>query len=111
MFGNGVVGSRQGVGIPEGQLRQQGGTPRTVMVASKMETYGVRWVDESGNIHTEIMHLMEGVWFRAPNGENYASTLKHIAKDNWFVKAVTQKLSEATPTTVPTKDAVDVLGG
>lgn len=111
MNGSSSIGSRPiGVGIPMGQLSPGTGAPKTVEAVHRAETYGVRWVDDSGQVHQEFMHYMAGVWYRAPNGENYAAGLRPIAEGSWLAKSLRDVRTEAeTPAKVPEKDAVDVM--
>jgi hypothetical protein len=73
------------------------------------DTYAIEWVDDDGRVHRELMHRIGGVWHRAPNGENYANTLRAISNDSWLVKHLEERIAGQDTTTIPTKDAVDVL--
>lgn len=110
MFGNSAVSGRQvGVGIPADQRSAGTGAPRTVTNFAEMKTYAVEWVDDDGRVHREAMHCIGGIWHRAPNGENYAATLRAVAKDSWLVRLLNERTASANATSAPTTDAVDIL--
>lgn len=109
---NNAAASRPtGVVTPSQQLSTPGGSPRSVVNFLEAKTYAVEWADENGDKHRELMHFIGGQWYRAPNGENYAATLRPISKDSWLVeKLEDRRRNETTPAaSVPKKDAVDVL--
>ena len=108
MLGN--SGRQVGVGIPEGQ-RTDVGPPRTLLACVEAKTYAMSWCDEQGRKHNELMHCIGGIWHRAPNGENYASTLRSIKPDTWLAKLLNEKVADSGTTTVPAQDAVDIIGG
>jgi hypothetical protein len=83
-----------GVIIPEGQLTGNTGTPRSVRMMSRAETYAVAWVDDGGREHIELVHRIGGIWHTAPNGENYASTLRSLRPDAWLAKALEGKRAD-----------------
>jgi hypothetical protein len=86
-----------------------GGSRRVTNIA-RSEEFAVEWVDDDGRTHIEIMHRIGGVWHRAPNGENYAATLKRIAADSWLVKLLEERIAGENMASIPKEDAVDVLG-
>jgi hypothetical protein len=100
-----------GVQVPQGQLSPGQGTPRTVTNFAEVQTYGVEYVDDSGNKHVTLALRIGGTWHLAPNGENYAASLRALKGDTWLAKALEEKHGDALPATVPDKDAVDVLPG
>lgn len=111
MFGNdGVAGRQVGVGVPAGQRSAGTGSPRSVSNFAEMKTYAVEWVDENGQMHREAMHCIGGVWHRAPNGENYAATLRPINSDSWLVKLLAERIAGDNTASIPSDDAVDVIG-
>jgi hypothetical protein len=83
-----------GVILPEGQLSTGAGAPRSVKMMSRTETYAVTWADDDGREHTELIHRIGGIWHRAPNGENYASTLMSLRPDAWLAKAFENRRTE-----------------
>ena len=110
MFGEGV-GRQVGVGVPAGQRSAGTGNPRSVTNFAEMKTYAVEWVDDDGRMHREAMHCIGGVWHRAPNGENYAATLKAINPDSWLVKLLAERIAGDNTASIPKDDAVDPVGG
>ncbi len=112
MFANdgGVAGRPTGVGQSAGQRGSVAGGSRRVTNIARSEEFAVEWVDDDGRTHIEIMHRIGGVWHRAPNGENYAATLKRIAPDSWLVKLLEERIAGENTASIPKEDAVDVLG-
>jgi hypothetical protein len=111
MMGNsGMSGRPAGVGLPAGQLSQGEGSPRRVTNIARSEEFAVEYTDDNGQVHSEIMHRIGGVWHRAPNGENYARTLRRINPTSWLVKQIEERVADVTSSTpLPAQDAVDVL--
>jgi len=114
MFGDNKVNGRAvGVGIPEGQRRTQvdNSAPGTVLDFVEAQTFAVRYVDADGRTHITMVHRIGGVWHIAPNGENYAATLRPVAADSRLSKNLEERFVGATTTnTIPKEDAVDVIG-
>jgi hypothetical protein len=100
-----------GVGVPQGQRTPDvNGTPRTVTHLIEAKTYAVQFFDDDGTPHHDFIHCIGGIWYRAPNGENYAASLRRVNPTSWFVKKCEAKLADAIPAAhIPEKDAVDVL--
>jgi hypothetical protein len=111
MFGQNNVNGRQvGVGLPEGQGRADGrAAPKTVFAFQEAKTYAVQWTDVDGTVHQELVHEINGLWYRAPNGENYAKQLR-VCSD-WLSKAFAERAADSKTATVPTQDAVDIAAG
>ena len=111
---NSINGRPVGVRTPEGQLSPGTGAPREVVNFVEVRTFAVEYVDDQGNRHIDVANCIGGVWHLAPNGENYAKTLKALRGDTWLAKALTARLRDVEgqklPTTVPKEDAVDVTG-
>ncbi len=111
----GNTGLRQvGTGFPTEQLTQAStGRPGTVEHFALAETYAVQWVDQEGRSHKELLHRIGGVWFKAPNGENYAATLRPITASGKLSQALeearTAAQKKAAPIEIPKVD-VDVTG-
>lgn len=117
MLENKVVSLRQtGVGIPLGQQQPAPSAgPKQLVHLLRAETYGVQWTDDEGTVHQELMHFMGGVWYRAPNGENYARSLRPLGNDVWLTKALVDRRQEAlraarAPSGPAPADEVDVVG-
>lgn len=103
------VGNRPvGVAIPEGQRSTGRGQPRTVRALTEMKTYGAVWVDDNGAEQTEVIHRMGDLWYRAPNGVNYAATLKSLKPETWLAEALNEQLASDAPSVIPAQDAVDI---
>jgi hypothetical protein len=112
MFGTVTGGRPTSVGIPEGQRSVADAQPGTVVNFVEAKTYAVRYADSDGRVRTTLMHRIGGVWHIAPNGENYAATLRPLATDSKLAKTLEDRfLGETTTATLPKEDAVDVLGG
>lgn len=108
MFGNQV-----GVGVSFGQ-RTEGKTapPGTVVNLMEVQTFGIQYADNEGRVLTTMVHRMAGVWYLAPNGENYAATLRPLGTGSKLAKALEERFVNATTTTtVPKSDAVDIEAG
>jgi hypothetical protein len=119
MMGNPMNNRPTGVMVPQDQLSTGSGSPRTVTRFCTVDVLAVSWVDDGGKEHTEIVHRIGGVWHRAPNGENYAATLKSLAQGSWlselferrFREEQSRRLSAPTTPSVSDKDAVDPMDG
>jgi len=113
MFGTTAVSGRNtAVAIPEGQYVQGAATPGSVLNFTEAKTYAVQYADADGRVHTTLMHRINGVWYMAPNGENYASTLRPLSVDARLSKNLEERfVTETTTATIPKEDAVDVLAG
>lgn len=114
MFGNNKVNGRPvGVGIPEGQRRAQAdtGAPGAVLHFVEAQTFAVQYVDQDGRARPPtLVHRIGGVWHLAPNGENYAATLRPVAADSRLAKNLEERFVGVTTTnTIPKEDAVDVI--
>lgn len=107
----------QGVAIPQGQLEaqnapQQPPPPQQVLNFTRAETYAVRFSDDQGQSRTELMHFIDGVWYRAPNGENYAAQLRPLKGDLWLAKQLSSLRDDRVlPATVPSEDSVSLSDG
>ena len=97
-----------GVMTPEGQRSGGKGLPKTVSHCIPVETFAVEYVDDAGDVHATIMLKVNGTWYLAPNGENYAKTLKPVGEGSWLGKLLSEKTRAAAP--VPQADNVDVVG-
>ena len=109
MFGD---SGRSVVGIPAGQRRQEGsGHTRKVLNCVEMKTYAVQYEDEQGNVVIDAMQCVGGLWHKAPNGENYAATLKALPVDHWLAKQLTERVAGENTASIPKQDAVDITSG
>jgi hypothetical protein len=110
MFGN---MNGRGVGIPEGQRTgSERAAPGTVVNFVEAETFAVQYANADGIIVTTLVHRMGGQWHLAPNGENYAATLKPLNRDSKLSKALEERFLGRSTASIPTKDAVDIdVGG
>lgn len=106
-----MFGRTVGVGVPAGQRAQGTAAPKKVLNMMELRTFAVQYSDPDGSIHTTVMNQVGGVWHNAPNGENYAATLKPLPPDHWLAKLLNERLANQDTTTIPKEDAVDVLGG
>lgn len=116
MFDSNGVSSKavrpHGVKIPDGQLAAgnaptQPAPPQTVLNFTRAETYAVRYSDDNGQSRTELVHFIDGTWYRAPNGENYAAQLRPLRGDVWLAKQLTSaRADKTTPVAVPEVDNV-----
>lgn len=116
MFENSVgrAGRPVGVGIPTGQRAPvaETGAPLSVANLVRADTYAVQFYDTDGRLQPpEMVHRIGNRWYRAPNGANYAATLRVIASDSKLVKNLEERLASEDTTSIPKEDAVDVLGG
>ena len=99
-----------GVMTPAGQLNVNApGTPKTVRHFSEVRTFAVEYLDEQGLPHTTLLQSIGGVWHLAPNGENYAATLRALSKDSWLSKMLEERVSHLDTSKIPKTDSVDVL--
>ena len=103
--GSGLGGRHVGVRVPEEQQSPGTGRPRSVESLARAETWAVRWVDDAGAVHVELMHRIGDFWHKAPNGENYASTLRPMPATSWLGKLCEEErarqLAAAEPVVVP----------
>lgn len=85
------------------------GAPRTVIGAEPLEQYAIYYFDETGQARVNILLKAGDRFFLAPNGVEWAASLKPAAE--WLKKGVEPFLvqPESENTSVP-KDGVDVLG-
>jgi hypothetical protein len=88
------------------------GSPLSVANFVLAETYAVQFYDTDGRLQPpELMHRIGNRWYRAPNGANYAATLRAIAPDSKLVKNLEERLAGENTASIPKEDAVDVLAG
>lgn len=100
-----------GVLLPQNQISGGKGGPRTVTGFAKLETFGVEYVDDEGVKHTTVVQNMGGQWYLAPNGENFAASLRPVKADTWLAKMLDERFSGDTNVgALPRQDAVDVVG-
>jgi hypothetical protein len=106
---NKVAGRTVGVQMPS-RRGAETGRAKTVVDIAEAHTYLVKWTDDNGTVHQELMHRINGLWSRAPNGESYVASLKIMKPDVWLAKQLEEMhLSRATP--VKSEDTVDVADG
>lgn len=106
----GPVNRPVGVQTPAAQLSTGQGLPKTVTNFAEVQTYGIEYVDDNGNKHVTIAMRIGGTWHLAPNGENYAATLRPLKSDTWLAKQLEERIQDAAPSVIPKEDAVDVIG-
>jgi hypothetical protein len=107
--------------VPQDQLSPGTGEPFAVVSFCKADSFAATYADESGKLHTSILLRVGGRWHIAPNGENFASTLKALRPGtplaNTLEAAYERSLDDAMSAAVksvaniPKDDAVDPLGG
>jgi hypothetical protein len=98
--------------LPQNQMSGGKAGPRTVTGFAKLETFGVEYTDDEGVKHTTVVQRMAGQWYFAPNGENFAGSLRPIKKGTWLADILDEK--DAGPTTaasLPKDDAVNGIIG
>ena len=110
MGSGGISGRPNGVGIPTGQRTTVvTDAPRRVTDMVESKEYAVRWVDDENVVHREIMHCIGGVWHRAPNGENYAASLRALNADSWLVKQLNERAASSSTASIPKEDTVEII--
>jgi hypothetical protein len=71
------------------------------------EMVAVQYFDEYGKAHDTILVRVAGELYHAPNGEQWARSLRRAA--DWLKEKVFKELDvEKAP--IPTEDTVDVVG-
>jgi hypothetical protein len=104
-----------GVSIPQGQnhvadAHPTKGTPRQLLSIAKLETYGIQYTDEAGNVHTALCHRMGDTVYIHPNDEQWASGIRTAAA--WLAQSVNDKVklheAAAKAAAAPDKPMVDV---
>jgi hypothetical protein len=86
--------------------------PGTVLNFAKAETFGVQYVDAQGRTVTTMVHRIAGVWYLAPNGENYSSQLRPLGAESKLRKTLEERfVSDTTTSTIPKEDSVDIKAG
>lgn len=104
-------GRPQGVLVPRGQVAQSDAPPGTVIGFEQVQVFAVRHVKEDGTIEDELFNFFAGEWYRAPNGVNYANSLKKLNSGGKLAKALTAGYkAKIAPRKAPSKDGADVLG-
>lgn len=100
----------QGVGIPKGQTTPQGtGAPKTLLHVAEARHFAIQYADDNGTLHNTIATEVGGVFYLAPNGENYAQTLRPMS--GWLTEQMQERVAAHRPTApVVSKDDVDPLG-
>jgi hypothetical protein len=96
--------------VPRGQVTRSDAAPGTVINFEQVEVFAVRHVREDGTIEDELFNRIAGQWYKAPNGVNYANSLKKLSENGKLAKALTAGYkSKVAPKKVPTQDGADVL--
>ena len=113
MNSSGNMGMRPvGVRLPEGQTQSPStGEPLSVVSFARAETYAVEYYDQNGAKQTELLHCVNGSWWQAPNGRNYAAQLKPLSPNNKLVRELEERRQERVAAPLPLaipKDAVNV---
>ncbi len=77
---------------------------------SPVEMFTIRYGDASGKAHTTVAFKINGTWFMdARNGENWVKDLAPVS--DWLFKQIEQQVEDTKlPASIPTEDAVDVVG-
>ncbi len=111
----------QGVMVPRDQLSTGTGEPGAVIAFQRAEMFAVRAADKDGKLQDEIWFRIGGRWCQAPNGVNFAATLKTYRPGSVMATnldaAYERHCDEAVGAAaravaaVPKDDAVDPLGG
>jgi hypothetical protein len=114
MMGNPVNMRPQGVQVPQDQLSPGTGEPFTVTQFCEAKSFAATYADDHGKLHTSILLRIGGQWHIAPNGENFAATLKSLKRDGRLSNNLEAKYQESQPSLalgggVPAADAVDPI--
>lgn len=110
-----------GVMIPKDQMSVGTGEPGAVVRFCKAECFAVTYGDTAGKLQTEIFFRIGGKWHQAPNGANFAASLKAFRPGSIMAgsleSAYEKELENSEGVTakavanIPSDDAVDPMGG
>lgn len=114
MSGNPMNMRPQGVMVPQDQLSPGNAEPFTIQAFCEAKSFACTYADESGKLHTSIVLRVGGVWHIAPNGENFAATLKSLRRGTRLSDSLEAKYMENRPLdagamSIPGDDAVDPM--
>jgi len=102
-------GRQVGVTVPEGQRapKTDKAPPNTVLHAVEAQMIAVQYVDDYGQLRTNMLVKVGGQLYMPPNGESWAGALRPCM--DWMARGVEGKVV-ASGATAPKEDAVDVVG-
>ena len=83
--------------------------PGTVIGFQAAETFAVRYVSEDGREIDDVFLRIGGQWYKSPNGEQYANSLRRFNEKSKLGKLLeTEYKTRVAPKKVPTQDGADV---
>ena len=107
---------QQGVRLPVQQQQNEEtdmGEPGTLIAMADVEWKAVWFYDEQGRKAYDVVAVVGGKMFFAPNGREWAAKLSPATKK--FQEQVDQRVAlrrkQAAPSSLPETDSVDVMAG
>lgn len=103
-------GRPNGVMIPRGQTAvPSNAAPGTIIGFQLAETFAIRYVGEDGKEVDDVVLLVGGTWYKSPNGENYANSLRRFSPKSKLAMALDSEYkARIAPKKVPAQDGADV---
>lgn len=103
-------GRPNGVMVPRGQtVVPSNAAPGTILGFQAAETFAVRYVGEDGSEVDDVVLRIGGVWYKSPNGEVYAKSLRRYGEKSKLAKLFDEQYKlRIAPKKVPTQDGADV---
>ena len=103
-------GRPQGVLVPRGQTATpSNAAPGSIIGFQPAETFAVRYVGDDGREVDDVFLRIGGIWYKSPNGENYANSLRRFGEKSKLVKQLDMEYkTRIAPRKVPTQDGADI---
>ena len=97
--------------VPRGQVSvPSNAAPGSIIGFQPVEIFAVRYVNEEGREEDELFQRFAGQWYKAPNGINYANSLRRFKDSSKLAKNLNEQYAaKIAPKKVPAQDGADII--